>query len=54
MYRKYRLRLEDGFIFDYEAADMTAAYRIAFRIERDRQKKIVDVQEVAQNEDCAV
>lgn len=55
MYKKYRLRLEDGFEFEFEAVDLTAAYRISFRVERDRQKKIVgEVQEVAQYENCAV
>ena len=46
MCKKYRLWLEDGFIFDYEAADMIAAFRIAFRVERSRQKRLKDVQEV--------
>ena len=47
MYKKYRLWLEDGFVFDYEASDMIAAFCIAFRVERSRQKRLKDVQEVA-------
>lgn len=47
MYKKYRLILEDGYTFDFEAENLIAAFRISFRIERSRQKRLKDVQEVA-------
>lgn len=47
MCKKYRLMLEDGFCFEYEAENAVAAWRIAFRVEHSRQKRLKDVQEVA-------
>lgn len=47
MCRKFKLTLENGFEYSYEAYDFTAAYMIAFRISLSRKSKIKgEVQEV--------